>query len=186
MDVDNELSALIAELELALKQLDEKLTLVVCGGFVVHLRYGGNASKDIDSITRLSASAKQLIQNIAHRHHLAEDWLNDDVSTFFHFDKLLPSGWKERALNEAPIFDSHILKIYPLCKRDFILTKLFAVFSRGSWQFIKDLKALRDTVKVDTDEAISCVDDLERMLKGSSWEKSKKDLIHFIKSYWEK
>ena len=97
---------------------------------MIHLRYGGERSQDVDVMYRLKDTLKVAAANIAKETGDDEHWFNDDAVTFYNFDQTLPDDWQARALSED-------LKLHPLARRDLILTKLFGVFSRGGWAFIK-------------------------------------------------
>ncbi len=161
--------------------LDELTSVIVCGGLVIHLRYGGVRSLDIDSMTYLQQRLGVAIRSIAEKTGEDENWFNDDAVKFYNFDQTLPEGWEDRSWQEEPIFAGKFLKLYPLAKRDLILTKLFGVFSRGGWLFLKDLHAIKKNIGASEDDIIKCVDDLYRMLKGTRWEATKEKIVDFLK-----
>lgn len=168
-----------------LSQLDGRLSgpvhVVVCGGLVIEVQYGGPGSRDIDSLDALSGELKDAVEKIADEKGLDATWFNDHAVKFFEFDKTLPAGWRERALDEDPVFSGAHLKLYPLCRRDLILTKLFGVFTRGGWDILKDVAALTNNIGVSESELEDCVNDLHRMLRGSRWEKTKAQISKIIK-----
>ena len=170
-------SNLLARLD---KELSEPVSVVVCGGLVIEICYGGDGSRDVDALDRITGDLKRAVEKIAEQTGNDPAWFNDHAVQFFSFDENLPSGWRERAYAEDRIFVGTNLVLYPLARRDLILTKLFAVFSRGGWEILKDIFALSKNIGTSIDELNDCADDLERMLKGTRWEKTKSMILQMI------
>ena len=162
------------------RELSEPVSVVVCGGLVIEICYGGDGSRDVDALDRLSVDLKRAVEKIAEQTGNDPAWFNDHAVQFFSFDKSLPTGWRDRAYSEDPIFVGVNLILYPLARRDLILTKLFAVFSRGGWEILKDIFALSENIGASTIELNECIDDLEKMLKGTRWEKTKETIRQLI------
>ncbi len=166
-------------------ELSGKYKVIICGGLVIHTCYSGDASMDIDSVDRLQDTLKDLVAKVAASSEVNHEWFNDHASEFFDFDTLLPKGWRKRALKQVPVFSGKHISLLPLERRDLILTKLFAVFSRGSWEIMKDIKALSTHMKASQEELLGCTDDLFSMLKGGRWAREKMEIEANIRSYFK-
>ena len=47
------------------RELSEPVYVVVCGGLVIEICYGGDGSRDVDALDRLSVDLKRAVEKIA-------------------------------------------------------------------------------------------------------------------------
>lgn len=162
------------------------LEIIVLGGYVLQ-RYGSlRGTHDVDTLSRLDDTIKELISDVGLQTVDNDKWLNDDARTMFFFDESLPEGWEERARKEKPVFvgDHGCLIAYPLSKRDLMLTKLFALFTRKTSDIDKDIKDLK-TLKIEFKEILDAVPDLHEMLSQHHSLKRSPEAIERFLSFLE-
>lgn len=74
----------LKEINIKLKDSGKTGDIVLAGGAVMALVYGArNATKDIDALFKPSTEMRKIINDIASKYNLPEDWLNDGVKGFF-------------------------------------------------------------------------------------------------------
>ena len=102
--------------ELAARNLHA--TLVVVGGAYLALRDLRDATVDVDSITRLTTAVKTVVAEVAHRHGLRDNWLNDGAAMF------APATFR---IEDCSVFfsRSHLTVLGPPPNQVFVM-KLFA------------------------------------------------------------
>jgi len=65
-----------------LARRDTHCTIVVVGGSYLALHDLRESTADVDSLTRLSEVTKSVVRQVAERHGLRPDWLNDSAAMF--------------------------------------------------------------------------------------------------------
>ena len=92
--------------------------LVVVGGSYLALRDLRDATADVDSVTRLTSSLRAVVAEVAERHGMRPDWLNDNAVGF------APAGLR-RADCEVLFQHAHLTVLGPPPNQVFLM-KLFA------------------------------------------------------------
>ena len=117
----------------------EHLEITICGGAAIQLLgYSNRPTKDIDVIVpTIPAHLHPLIQSIAQKHNLAEDWLNNGPASLIHD---LEIGWQDRT---TLLYMGQHLTIRVLSRQDLIFSKLYAMCDRR--EDIRDLLAMKVT-----------------------------------------
>lgn len=133
---------LLDALDSKLRKSEAFLDLIVLGGFVLQMNYsnaGQRYTGDIDTLTKLTKETENLIREVGEENSFAlpggtlqyANWINNHVRHFDLHEKL-PVGWEERARQEKWIYKGENLILYPLSRRDLLLTKLYAILNDGS------------------------------------------------------
>lgn len=180
---------LFDHLDKTLAGLDQRLEAVVCGSMVVKLVWGRSLpTADIDLITRLEQNVKLAVIEAGEAMLGAEAgnaiyWLNDAV-TSWRFDEKLPAGWLERAKNEDPLYEGKRLILRRLSDRDLALTKIYAIFTRGSAGVLKDVKDLK-VMGLSSDEVLDLLPDAAKMLAAGGHNFDVDEMTAAVTSLWK-
>jgi hypothetical protein len=148
-----------------LSDRNQKVVIIVCGGIVIELRYKGEPTIDVDTVEPLEESVKTAISTVGREHNLQPNWLND-APVLFEFGKFMPDGWRDRALAEEPLYEGTGLTLYPLSKKDMVITKLAAAVDRSGFEGIKDVRAVTDCIGVTAQEIETWLPDIQKLVVG--------------------
>lgn len=142
----------------------KKVTIYICGGTAISLRFGARPTADVDVIEPpifgdLAQAAKKVANSATGKElGLPENWLNDSVESMIKISQVLPSGWRDRAQKAGPIFSGKFLTVVSLALPDLIKTKLLAMISpdRGAdaLQDLEDIKTMRPNAQHLAEEAV--------------------------------
>ena len=125
----DEIKQLITELNDELRQMDIKGEVSLFGGAVMCLVYDARpATKDVDAIFKPTSEIRKAIKEIAIRHGLDEDWMNDAVKGY----------WAEH--QERILFDLSHLKVF-VPEPDYLLA-MKAIAARGGTYDREDVSTL--------------------------------------------
>jgi hypothetical protein len=118
---------------------------VIIGGAAMQLLgLTERVTKDCDVLSpKITLELKEASKEFAKECGLSEDWLNNGPETLI---RDLPSDWQK---NVIPLYDGQCLKLFTLCRLDFIRSKLYAFMDRGI--DLQDLIKLKPT-KSEIDE----------------------------------
>ena len=181
--------SMFAALDDKLVEMGMSIDLIVCGGIVIQRVYLSlRDTHDVDSLTLLDDFVKDAVAEVGQEFLGAEagnteTWINDDAVQFFSFDEILPENWQDRAREQEAIYAGEGLRIYPLARRDLILTKLFGFFTRFRADKDKDIKDLK-LLGWSSEEVREAADDLFAMLSGTSFRRTKAEVKDILGEVW--
>jgi hypothetical protein len=93
-------------------------TLIIVRGSYLALHNLRHATRDVDSITRITAETKRAIADIAKQRNYAPEWLNDAAAAFYPIGLLLEDC--------SPLFEHRALTVVGPTPDWIFLMKLFA------------------------------------------------------------
>jgi len=150
--LSEKLLAALKDLDIWAGQYQVQLEIIIIGAFALYLHgLELRATNDIDTLTELKDERLlRAIEEIAQKHGLNENWLNDQASGLS-----VPDGFLLR-LNRVAL-GSHIVALVP-CRQDLISLKSAAFMIRGGEdpKDYTDLQALQPS-RNEIDEAIRFV-----------------------------
>jgi hypothetical protein len=128
----NDLAGALTEEDFA--QPGASVDLIVVGGAYLALRELRVSTDDIDTVTRLGKELTQVIEEVAGRHGLARDWLNDHAAPY------KPDGLTIEQCEL--VFDRKPLRVYLPPEATIFLMKLAAARNDPTEQDRSDMIAL--------------------------------------------
>ena len=152
MQFSKKLLAALKDLDIWAGEQEIELEIIIIGAFALYLLgLELRATNDIDTVTKLQEEGLlRVIEEIAQKHGLNKNWLNDQACGLS-----LPDGFLLR-LNRV-VLGSHILGLVP-SRQDLISLKSAAFMIRGGEdpKDYTDLQALQPS-QIEMDEAIRFV-----------------------------